>query len=178
MNTKTKDIILYDNYYSRDREQYAKENLLFNNPELYKSIKDIPPRDIEKARYWLDFEEWHNIKAELEVLFKQDDYLLTGYFGSWKGDLVGGKFIRDFTDLQKVISHLDYIRIIDRNGHLIIEGSHHDGSDYYELKRLTKKGTELASCYNFEDDRKLHSTIMQCNFYSALPNFAKKVYCV
>lgn len=57
MNTKTKDIILYDNYYSRERELYAKENLLINNPELYKSMKDIPPQDIENALYWLDVEE-------------------------------------------------------------------------------------------------------------------------
>lgn len=178
MNIKTEDIILYDNHYSRERELFAKENLLINNPELYKSMKDIPPRDIDNALYWLDLEEWQNIQTELEVLFKQDDYLLIGYFGSWKGRIAGGKFIRHFKELQKAISHLEYIRIIDRNGHLLIEGSHHDGNDCYELKRLTKKGIELASCYNFEDDRKLHSTIMQCNFYSALPNFAKKVYCV
>lgn len=142
-------------------------------------MKDIPPHDIENALYWLDFEEWNNIQAELEILFKQDNYLLTGYFGSWKGSLASGKFIREFRYLQKVLSHLEYIRIIDRNGHLIIEGPHHDGSDYYELKRLTKKDTELASYYNFEDEqRKLHTTIMQSNFYSALPNFAKKVYCI
>ena len=86
--------------------------------------------------------------------------MFTGYFGSWKGDLAGGKFISEFKDLQKVLSHLEYIRIIDRNSHLIIEGSQHDGADCYELKCLTKKGTELANCYNFEDDHKLHRTIM------------------
>lgn len=35
-----------------------------------------------------------------------------------------------------MIQHLDNIKVIDRNGHLIIEGYHHDGSNHYELKRL------------------------------------------
>lgn len=172
------DIILYDNYPTLQREQEVKENLFINNPEQYKSIKDIPQQDIDNALYWLDMHEWQEIQFELTTLFKQDDYLLTGYFGSWQGDLASGKFIRDFQDLQAALSHLEYIRILDRNGHLIIEGSHHDGNDYYELKRLTKKGRELANCYNFANSRKLHSTIMQNNFYSALPNFAKRVFCV
>ena len=139
MNSKTKDIILYDNYYSSEKEEYAKENLLANNPELYKSIQDIPAKDSEDALYWLDMQDWEDIKFELTTLFKQDDYLLTGYFGNWKGNLVGGKFIRNFKDLQSVLSHLDSIRILDRNRLLIIEGLHHDSYDRYELKRLPKK---------------------------------------
>ena len=71
---------------------------------------------------------------------------------------------------------MDYIKITDRNGHLIIEGSHHDGNDRYELKRLTDKGYKYADRNYFARDRKLHDTIMRCNFYSALPKFAKRIY--
>ena len=54
--------------------------------------------------------------------------------------------------------------------------SHHDGSDDYELKRLTHEGYELADRNYFAHDRQLHNTIMGCNFYSALPRYASKVY--
>ena len=46
----------------------------------------------------------------------------------------------------------------------------------YELKRLTRQGYEYADRNYFAHDRKLHSTIMNCNFFSALPRLAKRVY--
>lgn len=90
------DIILYDNYPTLQREQDAKENLFVNNPKQYSSLDQIPQQNIDNALYWLDMHEWQEIQLELTTLFKQDDYLLTGYFGSWQGNLAGGKFIRDF----------------------------------------------------------------------------------
>lgn len=79
-------------------------------------------------------------------------------------------------DLLSCIDHLDFLRIYDKGGHLYIHGSHHDGSDDYELKRLTNKGYELADRNYFAHDRRLHNAIMGCNFYSALPRYASKVY--
>jgi hypothetical protein len=71
---------------------------------------------------------------------------------------------------------LDYIKVIDENGHLKIYGYHHDGSDSYELKKLTKKGFEFADRNYFARDRQLHQTIMNNNFYSALPRIAERLY--
>ena len=90
----------------------------------------------------------------------------------------GGKFITSLSELLSVMRHLEDFRIIDRNGHFIIEGSHHDGSDRYELKKLTRKGYELANNNYFANTRKLHTTIMKSNLFSALPHFAEKVYCL
>ena len=90
----------------------------------------------------------------------------------------GGRFVNTLSELLNVFHHLDDIRIIDRNGHLIIEGSHHDGNDKYELKRLTRKGYELASNYDFANDRQLHNIIIKSNLFSSLPKLAKQIgYC-
>lgn len=127
----------------------------------------------------MDFQDhirWNDVKDELQMLFEKGVYLLTGTCGKWYGNFACGKFIRSVTDLLSCIYHLDYIRIYDKNGHFYIHGSHHDGNDDYELKRLTHKGYLLADGNYFAHDRKLHHTIMNNNFYSALPYFAKEVY--
>lgn len=175
---KTKEIILYDSYYSAQKDQAIREYLFdsYADEKSWKTKEEIPDSCVIKE--WEDQDSilWNELKDNLESYFENRYYLLTGYFGSWHGRLDGGNFIRSFKDLLTVVQHLDDIRMIDRNGHFIIEGSHHDGSDRYELKKLTRKGYELANSYYFAKDRKLHNTLMHSNFYTALPHFAQHIY--
>ena len=166
---KTKETILYDSYYSAEKENDARQYLFdeYADEEKWNSPQDVP-----------DYKIFREIEFELEILFKSDYFLLTGYCGTWHGNMEGGKFINSLSELLSVIRHLDDFRIIDRNGHFIIEGSHHDGSDRYELKRLTRKGYELANNNYFANTRELHNTIMKNNLFSGLPHFAQKVYCL
>lgn len=175
---KDKKIIIYDNYYDSERENDTRKYLFDDYAEEYGWVS---PEDIPDERIWdeTDFQnrvQWDDVKDELSTLFEKDVYLLTGTCGRWNGPAQGGGFIRSVNDFLSCISHLDYIRIYDCGGHLYIHGSHHDGNDDYELKRLTGKGRELANLNSFAYDRKLHTAIMNCNFYSALPKYAEKVY--
>ena len=175
---KTKEITLYDNYPSVEKENETRK-FLFEvdaDEENWKSPEEIPDQRVYDEIDFQDGETWRDVKDGLNTIFEDGYYLLTGYFGGWRGRLDGGNFIRSLDDLIRVIQHLDYIKITDCNGHLIIEGSHHDGNDRYELKRLTRKGYEYADRNYFARDRELHNTIMRCNFYSALPKFAKRIY--
>ena len=172
-----KDFIIFDSYYDTNRYREARKRLFELYPEeKWTSTEDIPEQRLLEEIELQDNELWQDIIDCFNALFDDDCYLLTGYCGSWRGKLEGGKFIKSTDDLFDVLQHLDDIRIIDRNGHLIIEGSHHDGSDRYELKKLTRKGYELANNNDFANDRKLHNTIMNTNFYSALPYFTKALY--
>lgn len=177
---KTKETILYDSYYSEEKELDARQYLFdeYGNEEKWNSPQDVPDFKVFREIELQDDMCWEEMKFDLEILFKNDYFLLTGYCGTWHGNMEGGKFINSLPELLSVIQHLDDFRIIDRNGHFIIEGSHHDGSDRYELKRLTRKGYELANSNYFANDRKLHNTIMKNNLYSGLPHFAQKVYCL
>ena len=174
---KTNDIILYDSYYSTEKEESTREFLfeLEADEQGWKTPDDIPDERVFDQMHFQDETDWDDIKHELEELFQADDYLMTGYCGTWRGRLDGGSFICSMRDFLRVIEHLDDLRIIDRGGHLIVEGSHHDGSDSYELKRLTHKGYLLADSNYFAKDHDLHNTIMRTNFYSALPYFAKRI---
>ena len=175
---KDKIITLYDSYYSTEKEERTREFLfeIYAEDEGWKSADDIPDQRVFDQMSFEDDLDWQYVKDELSSMFQTHCYLLTGYCGTWRGNLDGGKFIHSINDLMNAISHLDDIRITDHNGHFIIEGSHHDGSDRYELKRLTNKGYLLADRYYFARDRELHNTIMKNNFYSALPRFGKVIY--
>lgn len=175
---KDREITIYDNYYSYDREKEMREWLFEERAEDsdWNSPDDTPDERVYDEMDFQDRMQWDDVKAELDTLFKKNIYILTGTCGRWNGPAQGGKFIHSVDDLLSCIDHLDYLRIFDRNGHLYIHGSHHDGSDDYELKRLTHKGYELADRNYFAHDRQLHNTIMGCNFYSALPRYASKVY--
>ena len=177
---KKKEITLYDSYYSREKEEQTRAFLfeVYADEENWKSPEEIPDQRVYDEIAFQDGETWRDIKDGLNTIFEDGYYLLTGYCGTWRGRLDGGEFIRSLGDLLTVIQHLDDMKITDCNGHFIIEGSHHDGSDKYELKRLTRKGYELANNYYFANDRKLHNTIMKNNLYSGLPHFAQKVYCL
>ena len=175
---KNREITVYDNYYSYAGEKKTREFLFeqCNDDGKWASPEDIPDERVFDEMDFQDRELWLDVKAELQSLFDKDVYILTGTCGRRNGPAQGGKFIHSVDDLLSCIDHLDYLRIFDRNGHLYIHGSHHDGSDDYELKRLTHKGYELADRNYFAHDRQLHNTIMGCNFYSALPRYASKVY--
>lgn len=177
---KTEETILYDSYYSEEKESEARRTLFeeYADEENWTSPQDIPDYRVFREIELLDDMCWNELKFDLQILFKSNCFLLTGYCGTWHGNMEGGKFINSLSELLCVFQHLDDFRIIDRNGHFIIEGSHHDGSDRYELKRLTRKGFGLANNNYFANDRKLHNTIMKNNFYSGLPHFAQKVYCL
>ena len=139
---KTKEIVLYDdteNYKKFDEtrdflfEVYADEN-------GWACKENIPDETVYKEIDFQNQETWRDLKDALENSFKTRYYLMTGTCGRWNGNFDGGTFITCYRDFQSMIQHLDNIKVIDRNGHLIIEGYHHDGSDRYELKRLTRQG--------------------------------------
>ncbi len=177
---KAKETILYDSYYNEEKETEARQCLFeeYADEEEWNSPQDIPDYRVFREIELQDDISWDELKFDLEILFRSDYFLLTGYCGTWHGNMEGGKFINTLPELLSVIRHLDDFRIIDRNGHFIIEGSHHDGSDRYELKRLTRKGYELANNNCFANTKELHNTIMKNNLYSGLPHFAQKVYCL
>ena len=175
---KTKEIVIYDSFYTYEKEEQARESLFENYAceEGWNTTEDIPYERVSSEIYFQDSDSWEELQDGLKTLLEHNYGLLTGYCGTWRGNMAGGKFIHTVDDLLSVIRHLDYIRIVDRNGHLIITGWHHDGSDEYELKLLTKKGYKYAKCNYFAKDRELHNTIMGCNLFSALPRFAQRIY--
>ena len=171
---KKYEYVLFNNYDYCENYDSAREWLFATRQDDFdwETEDDVPEKMILDEMSFLEESEWAYFRSKCEELLTNGDCLLTGVCGRWNGPAHGGKFIRNFHDLVSCIEHLDYLKIIDRNGHLIIEGCHHDGSDTYELKQLTRRGREYARQYDYARDEQLHTTIMKYNFYSKLPCLA------
>lgn len=81
--------------------------------------------------------------------------------------------------INKAAKDCDYIHLYDKNGRLYLKCSHHDGTNYYEIKKVTDKGVEYLANWedNWDDNRTeqyVHNQIMER--YSVLPHFVHEVY--
>ena len=175
---KNKEYVFYDDTDICSQYQETK-NALF---EMYRedydwySADDVPDDMIWKEISSHNDDEFHYLKYSLSRVIDGNYCLIKGTCGRWTGKQECGRFIQSVDELISGLQHLDNIRFYEVNGHFYIEGSHHDGSDYYELKLLTKKGVEYADKNYFAHDRQLHTTIFKNNFYSTLPRFYSKLY--
>ena len=120
---KQKTMVLYNNIDTRDFENY-REYLFetFAEEEGWVSIDEIPDCVVQHEIDEEQRREWDDFISDMDYVFSKDAYLLTGTCGRWNGPAEGGKFIRNTDDLIKCIQHLDYIKVIDENGHLKIYG--------------------------------------------------------
>ena len=175
---KDKISVIYNNVYDENEYEETKRYVFeeYAYEEGWQTLEDVPESFIQREFEAQEETDWDRFEEEMRKLLQKNCYLITGTCGRWDGPAEGGAFIQKFSDLRKVIGHLDYLKIFDKNGHLLISGYHHDGFDSYEMKKLTKKGYDYARSYGFDHDRKLHSTIMKSNFLSALPRLSKEIY--
>lgn len=170
--------VIYNNVY--DEKEYEETRQCVFDEYAYEkgwqTLEDVPESFIQREFETQEETDWDRFEKEMRRLLQKNCYLITGTCGRWNGPAEGGAFIQNFSDLRKVIGHLDYLKIYDKNGHLLISGYHHDGFDSYEIKKLTRKGYDFAKSHGFDHDRTLHSTIMKYNLFSALPRLSEEMF--
>lgn len=175
---QAKQRLIYDNYdlwetYSQDAREYLEEN---HKPE------EITDSMIWDEIYFQDRVNWEDELENLKQWFVGYRFLLCGTVGRWNGSFAAGTVFDDFEKtFYEAIRDCDYWKIWDENGHLYIKCSHHDGTNFFEIKRITERGCNLLEKweYDYDDPRteeQIHWTIWNNNFYSALPHFAHNMY--
>lgn len=171
---KTNTVVIYDTTNHTEQYDQARDSLFDSRACDFEwtSPDDVPEKMIYEELSYMQDIEYQYFADKLTELLKSGYCIITGTCGRWNGTVKGGKFLKSFDDFRQFVSHLDEIKVIDENGHLIITGYHHDGNDRYELKKLTRKGYEYADNNYFAHSRKLHETIMNCNLFSKLPRLA------
>lgn len=168
----------YSNYYSEEMEKYAVENLLENG--IYENAEDIPEADIfEEIAFINDF-EWEDIKSEMKNFFEGEILLVCGNVGRWDGVCAAGKVI-EYDELYKCWNDCDYIELYEENGHFFIKCSHHDGTNFFEVKLMTDRGIEYFrkwedSWDNRKSEQEIHTTLWNNSHYTHIPHFARNVY--
>ena len=119
---------------------------------------------------------WEDTESSLKDFFNDGStYLLTGYAGLWNGNAAGGTIVKDFNDLSKAWANVDSVKIFDEKGVFNIHGYHHDGTNCWKVKKLTKRGEAYLDRHEYDDPRTLHEKLWEKG-YSVNLHFAKKVY--
>lgn len=123
----------------------------------------------DEINYLLDL-DWQEFTDNAKKIFNENVFLLLADCGRWDGRRHGWKIIDGWDDFINAISYGDYITITDRGGRLLVTVCHHDATDYFELKQLTKHGEQLFYYGDFgEHTDKTYNN----NINSKFPRLAK-----
>jgi hypothetical protein len=134
--------------------------------------------------------EWQDFNFRLGKLLEtsKNGWIIKGYCERWNGKHNGGRVIFNKKELYDVIfsKGVDSVKVFEVNGHLFVNSYHHDGVNYFELKRLTKNGCgfwekwEVGECGEGDlmeiTEEECHQKIFNSNFMSGLPHFWKNIY--
>lgn len=166
---------IYNNYNLwEDYEELARECLKENG------IDNPTDQNIWDVIYDDDSSNWVLEKERLIEFFSGGTWILQGYNQLWYGNQRAGYVFTDFMDMfSKAMKDCDYVHIWDENGHMYLECSHHDGTNLYEIKKITAAGIRYLENweYNWDDKRSeeyVHTMIMKK--YSTLPNYMHEIY--
>lgn len=175
-----KKVTVFNNYYSEQQEEYARDFLLdtYGKESGWTSTKDVPDQDVWEQVANNEQWSWEDESTVMKDFFASDYFLLQGSVGTWQGRKAAGGIISSFDELSRVWEDCDYLHIYDEGGHFYIECSHHDGTNYFEVKRLTDHGYNFLVDTNSDryHDRESHELAFESNFYTSLPHFAREVY--
>lgn len=169
--------IIFDNIHPCDKEE-ARNIIWETNGEEENPYEWTTPEDISDDEVFATIDRWEQEQyddwvIEFSAFLHNRMWLACGTVGRWDGTFSGGKLFSSFSELMSGFSDCDYFIVYDVNGHLYINGYHHDGVISMEIKELTPKGEDYASrhCWDMSD-RELHEKLWNEHWYTRLPNYA------
>lgn len=179
MKTKrAKDREIYDNYYVFEAwESAARENL------EERGIADPSEEEMWNEVNALDQDFWEDVKCEMTNFFDDGSaWILSGTMERWNGKHSGHILFHTFSELlTKTAKDCDYYRFSDKNGHFLFQCSHHDGTNCFEIRKVTKAGETYYENWSYstrESDNRSEWDVCEqiVKRYSTLPHFAHQVY--
>ena len=166
---KNRKVTLYSNEFDSERFEAARQYLLEENGEEPTDSEIFEELCVEDDFDWIDFE------TEFKKYFDTHNFVVKASLGRWTGRYDSGKIVTNgWNGFCRIIQDYDNLKIIDNNGHLEVVGSHHDGTDYFEIKELTEKGDEYAYGYHYDKSEPENAQAVWNNFRSRLPRLAAR----
>ena len=168
---------LYSNYCGWIDEEDVKQELI--DCQRVESEEEITDEMIWDEMHCLEEEYWDDFSYELKHFFeKSNAWLLTGSIGRWDGNCRGGYIFNTFEEFCRCFEGCNYIEITDDEGHLKIKCSHHDGTNFYEVKCVSGFVYEWYNNHEYYiyDKGKVYTKMWNNNFMTSLPHFARDVY--
>lgn len=163
--------------WSYNTSEYDKDEMI----EAYEESYGETPNDETLENYIYDMNDTYLEDERLNIQFyekthEQKQYIVLANLGLWYGRADGGKII---TGLWNAISKCfeDYNEIYEEGGRLKVTAHHHDGTNYFQIKELTKRGEEYAERHKWDmSDRELHQKLFNDSHYSRNVRVFKEIY--
>lgn len=168
--------------------------------DLIKTIENLggiePERPVNESALedWIADnrqEDWSNELDMLKGTLGDSELLVFGSIGRWNG-VHSGWDVKSSLDeiLRETMKDCADFEIWDENGHLYVQGAHHDGINTVEVRMLTEQGYKFYDEYWMGDgdapsedvyrkgQAKLLDTLLNTHdeFYAALPRHAEKCF--
>lgn len=126
---------------------------------------------------------WDDVKRELEKVFDgKRNFLAVGTCGLWNGTFAGGFTFDNLNRLMNIaLKDCDYFKFWDENGHLFLQGWHHDGTNIVEIRELTDRGYNKLCKWEYDysnhtSEKEIHRKLFTDSHYSKLIHYSHKVY--
>lgn len=169
--------IIYDSYYSEEKYEDAERS--FRECNELPEEAEVSEDDIWDEYNFLDDQNWEDEKVRLEELFDEcpEGFLIKGAVGRWDGPAEAGQIVHSVSEMSKAWTDCEYVKLYDVDSHFFIQASHHDGTNRFEMKQLTKRGAEYADNHRWDmDPSELHTKLWESSTYTKLPNYAHRIY--
>ena len=146
---------LFKNYDTM--EQVKKEMVEFDEDE--RSVDDISDSEAYDYFYTIDEQNYEQLMEDMKRLDKESSshWVVKASLGLWDGRYAGGRVFDSLRSaIRTVMNDVDYVDIEeDERGNVTVTGHHHDGTNYYTLRRLNKAGEEAYDRTPYEQNRKV-----------------------
>lgn len=114
-------------------------------------------------------DDWYNyIEMNLINDIEQNYFVCSGTLGLWDGTYEGGGVLKNRKDFMSLLD--GYTIVDDDGGRLLVTSIHHDGTNQFELRRLTKLGREYCNECESVMERRLLVRDLWSDSFSEIPN--------
>jgi len=173
---RVREVVLYDNEFNSETEAWVRDDLIERRRE---DGDDSIPTDAEVFDEWCNFYDptlWEDFECEIKDFLEDKLLVVSGSCGLWYGREDGGKVVTGWKELCTVLNNMDYIAFSDVGGKLEIQCSHHDGTNYWEVREVTEKGARWYYDHEDEDRRAVVETLFYDKGKSKNLNYVRHVY--
>jgi|GEM_PF-4903842 len=119
--------------------------VLENNPPYIRQpkIDDVSDEQVYSHISECRQQDFFSEREGLEETLGKSKLLVFGSIGRWDGTSIGWDVKSTFEEIiQETMRDCESFEVWDENGHLFVEGIHHDGRNQVEIRMLTDEGYE------------------------------------
>ena len=173
---RVRECLIYNNYWDDAKAKWIRDDIVTRRQE---DGDDTEPTEDEIYQEWCDFYDqllWDDLDSSMKDFLEDKPLIISGYAGLWNGKSEGGKIVVGWEGVREAFNNIDYIKIYEVNGRLCLECSHHDGTNYWEVKEVTPRGMGWYYGHEDEDRRTIVETLFYTKGMSRELRYCQKVW--